>query len=85
MVQGMPIRFGRLVTSVGTLTLPWGYAGDIQNIDIDQDGSAKKRKGYVRAIDSAMTGKVGLIHGYEDYDGTDLFVVVDSTGVRREI
>lgn len=84
MVQPLPIRFGRLVTSVGALTLPWFYAGDIQNIDIDQDGSAKKRKGYVRALSSAMTGKVALVHGFEDYDGTDVFIVVDSTGVRRE-
>lgn len=83
-MQGLPIRFGRLVTSVGTLQLPWSLAGDIQNIDIDEDGSAAKRKGYVRAIDSAMTGKVGLVHGFEDYDGTDIFIVVDSVGVRRE-
>ena len=83
-MRGLPIRFGRLVTSVGTLTLPWHLAGDIQNIDIDEDGSAVKRKGYVRALTSAMTGKVGLVHGFEDYDGTDVFIVVDSTGVRRE-
>ena len=83
-MQGFPIRFGRLVTSIGTLRLPWNLAGDIQNIDIDEDGSATKRKGYVRALTSAMTGKVALVHGYEDYDGTDFFIVVDSTGVRRE-
>lgn len=83
-MQGFPIRFGRLVTAIGTLMLPWSLAGDIQNIDIDEDGSAEKRKGYIRAIDSAMTGKVALVHGFEDYDGTDVFIIVDSTGVRRE-
>ncbi len=83
-MPGMPVRFGRLVTSVGALILPWTLAGDLNNVDIDEDGSAEKRKGFVRAIDSAMAGKVGLVSGFEDYDGTDIFIVVDSTGIRRE-
>ncbi|KKM95170.1 hypothetical protein LCGC14_1190860, partial [marine sediment metagenome] len=48
-------------------------------------GSASRRKGFIRALDTAMTGKIAMVAGVEDPDGENAYIIVDSTGIRREV
>lgn len=83
-MQSAPIQFGRTVQSVGPLLLPLSMAEDSRNVDRASDGVIRRRRGLQHALTSQMQGAISFIAGYDDYDGTDVFIVVDESGVRRE-
>ncbi len=84
-IQHLQFPLGRLVTSVGDTVLPPNLASAMSNVDIEEPGSAKRRKGFIRALDTAMTGKIAMVAGVEDPDGENAYIIVDSTGIRREV
>ncbi len=84
-MQHLQFPLGRLVTSVSDTNLPPNLASAISNMDIEEFGSAKRRRGFIRALDSAMDGKIAMISGVEDPDGENAYIIVDSTGIRREV
>lgn len=76
--------FGRLVQTIGELSLPPNLAADIQNVDVSELGSANRRKGFRRELNTAMNGKVSLLAGFDDYDGGRVMLVIDESGINRE-
>lgn len=75
---------GRKVTSISRASLPGTVALDLRNMDIDRPGEVSRRAGYQRGLTVAYGGQVSFLAKYEDYDGTQVYIVVSPDGVERE-
>jgi len=78
------LKFGRMVTSVGETALPPNLSPSLQNVDITKAGEATRRKGFVHALSNAVNGEISLIKKQTNYDGTEVYIVIDEDGMRIE-
>lgn len=78
------IRFGRLVKNVADTILPLHLSADQRNVDIGRVMQVSRRSGYVRAMSTQFSGKVGLVKRWVDYDGQEVYIVLDADGANRE-
>lgn len=80
----IPIRAGRLVENVADTILPLSISPNLQNVDVEKPGEAKRRKGFIRALNTDFGGTVTLVRKFEDADGTEVYIVIGPDGVNRE-
>ena len=83
-MQSAPIAFGRVVQSVGPVLLPLSLSRDIRNADLGEAGAVARRAGMQHAISTQLQGRLSMVAGFENTDGTDVFVLIDEAGINVE-
>lgn len=74
-------QLGSMVSSAAPTRLPPGRSDSMRNLDFPEGGAVTRRPGFKRYLSSALSGKLSLLAGIDNYDGTREFVVIDDSGV----
>ena len=61
--QPVPIRLGS-VDSKSNVVRDFGRAGDVRNVDIEKTNEISRRRGYLRRLDTQLSGPVRILHSF---------------------